>query len=95
MLPNVVTYAATLENLNKLLQNSWKITEICHDIWTNSYNVSALLDLGVLSIDETITIMRMEKDTKANIEFLKEGMYPEMNLRTSRFLISIVRTNRR
>lgn len=80
MLPNVVTYAATLENLNKLLQNSWKITEICHDIWTNSYNVSALLDLGVLSIDETITIMRMEKDTKANIEFLKEGMYPKMNL---------------
>ena len=43
MLPNVITYAAALENLNKLQQRSWKFAEICHEVWSNSRNVMELL----------------------------------------------------
>ena len=43
VIPNVITYAATMENLNKLQQRSWKFAEICHEVWSNSRNVMELL----------------------------------------------------
>ena len=57
MLPNVITYAAALENLNKLQQRSWKFTEACHEVWSNSHNVLDLLKATtIFGTAKTLTI---------------------------------------
>ena len=57
MLPNVITYAMALENLNKLQQGSWKFSEECHEVWSSSHNIFDLLEVTTLfGTAKTLTI---------------------------------------
>ena len=47
-IPNVITYAAVLENLNQLIQKDWKFFEVCHNVWSKSHNTRELLQSTTL-----------------------------------------------
>ena len=79
MLPNVITYAAALENLNKLQQKSWQFTEICHEVWSKSHTVLDLLKVTTLfGTAKTLTI---EYVVTNYIKDFKKGLYRQKSSR--------------
>ena len=71
MIPNVITYAAVLENLNKLQTRTWRFSEVCHIIWKNSYNILDLLKS--ITLFGTVKTLSIQDAVNNDIKILKKG----------------------
>ena len=71
MIPNVIIYAAVLENLNTLQTRTWRFSEVCHIIWKNSYDILDLLKS--ITLFGTVKTLSIQDAVNNDIKILKKG----------------------